>query len=102
MWPGVGVRGVGHGLRTLALCKRLHIGTTNFALLGFGSSGSIECGCRVQCKKKHTPIEMGVFFSYRKEVGRWLALCGKFRKTTQVGTHLGGKKENHHRTAAQM
>lgn len=23
-------------------------------------------------------------------------------KTTQVGTHLGGKKENHHRTAAQM
>ena len=52
--------------------------------------------------QKNTPIEMGVFFSYRKEVGRWLALCGKFRKTTQVGTHLGGKKENHHRTAAQM
>ena len=54
-------------------------------------------------KKKHTPSEMGVFFfSYREEVGRWLALCGKFRKTTQVGTHLDGKKENHHRTAAQM
>lgn len=26
----------------------------------------------------------------------------KIQKTTQVGTHLGGKKENHHRTAAQM
>ena len=62
MWPSVEIGVLDIGLRTLALCKRLHIGTTNFALLGFGSSGSIECGCRVQCKKKHTPSEMGVFF----------------------------------------
>lgn len=66
-----------------------------------GRVGSVEMVVGFNAKK-NTPIEMGVFFSYRKEVGRWLALCGKFRKTTQVGTHLGGKKENHHRTAAQM
>lgn len=28
---GCGDRGVGHGLRTIALCKRLHVGTTVFS-----------------------------------------------------------------------
>lgn len=100
MWPGAGL-----GVLGLSEDDDINVSAYMYVqrfsmLLGLGHSGSGEMV--VGFNAKNTPQLRGVCFSYRKEVGRWLALCGKFRKTTQVGTHLGGKKENHHRTAAQM
>lgn len=55
---GLGVSDI--GLRALALCKRLHIGTTVSYSCGLGPLGVMSVVVAFECKKTH-PTEEGVF-----------------------------------------
>lgn len=46
-----------------------------------------------ECKKKHTPSEMGVFLHIERRWADGLRCVENSEKTTQVGTHLGGEKQ---------
>ena len=78
MWPGAGL-----GVLGLSEDDDINVSAYMYVqrfsmLLGLGHSGSVEMVVGFNAKK-HTRLRR-VCFSYRKEVGRWLALCGKIQK----------------------